>query len=333
MSMINYDTFLQWANEHFDYITTSDEEVKINSIFTDDNKNKLWCCPSKNAYHCWKTDKSGNLYELVSLVNKCSRKEAGKILGKRNEIRELEEKVDRFFNSKSDPKVRPPDQIALPTYTYLISNLSEDNHFRVRSETYMKTRLLSTEGMYVCVSGKYYNRIIIPYYGPTGALIYWNGRDISGGAVAKYSGPDDKVVGVGKRSVLWMKTWPSLGDKVYLTEGEFDAMSLCMAGFVAGACGGKNLHDEQISLIHLKDYQHLKSCRICIAFDNDKSGQEALHKIGNTLVSNGIEEVSYVTPPKGLKDWNEMLIRDGKNVLEAYVKQAEKRFDELAIKK
>jgi DNA primase len=175
----------------------------------------------------------------------------------------------------------------------------------------------------VCTTGKYSNRIIIPYYGPNGNLIYWNSRDMATESKLRYMGPDSEEVGVGKGDVIYMESWPKSG-KVYLTEGEFDAMSLTKSGLHGGACGGKALTDKQLEL--------LRPYSICICFDTDKSGETALNKIGDKLISSGIREVSYVRPPVDSKnpqkkmDWNKMLVELGERIVELYISTQEKPF-------
>jgi DNA primase len=330
--MINYETFLRWAKDNFDNVSTSGSEVKVNSVFIEDFHQHLWCNPSKNAFHCWKTDKSGNLYELVCLVNKCSYKEAAKILGIESELRLLEERVDKLFQKKEtfhgETSLKPSPiskEIELPLYTVPIQSLDANHQLRIYAEAYLKDRCLSPEELFICTGGEYRNRIVIPYYSPTGSLIYWNARDLTGKAKAKYRGPDDDKFGVAKKEVLWMSKWAKSGTKIYLTEGEFDAMSLAECGFIAGAVGGKNLHATQIELLHVKQYQLVKSYRICLSFDADKSGKEALNKIGWNLLRNGIT-VSYVRPPVGFKDWNEMFVKKGKEIVQLWIATEEKLF-------
>ena len=86
---IDFNIFRTWAEEKFKKIDVKGSEIKLNSIFADnDDKFHLWCSPSggKNArpygvYHCWKTDKKGSLISLVMEVEKCNRQSAMEILG------------------------------------------------------------------------------------------------------------------------------------------------------------------------------------------------------------------------------------------------------------
>lgn len=314
--MIEWDVFLRWAKDNFGEVETSHDEIKVNSIFVEDTKLHLWCNPRKNAYHCWKSDKSGNLFDLVSKVSKCSYQEAVGLLSYDNELRLLEERLDKFFADKQK-EIPKKQSIAFPPDTYSICKLPQNNYFRRQAEEYLRSRKLSPDSLYVCVSGEYRNRIIIPYYDNSGKLIYWNGRDFTGKAKSKYRGPDVKLTGIGKADVLFIEKWPSSGTKLHLAEGEFDAMSLTKSGLYGAACGGKSLDDKQIEILRM--YQ------VCICFDTDKSGADALNKMGDKLIGNGIK-VTYVRPPVGIKDWNQMFVTLGAEMVKTYIIDQEREF-------
>ena len=60
---IDFDKFVRWADSRFHDIVISGSEVRINSIFTDDAKHKMWCSPSGGksgrdfgVFHCFNTD-------------------------------------------------------------------------------------------------------------------------------------------------------------------------------------------------------------------------------------------------------------------------------------
>ncbi len=317
--MIDYDAFLKWAEDNFPDVEASGEEIKINSVFEDDTKRHMWCNPSKNAYHCWKSEKSGNLFELVCHVSKCSYHEAVSILSSDNTLRSLEDKLDKFFSDKAAVVAPKPvaNKLELPVTAVPIGELPKAQ--RQKAEDYLTSRKIGVGNLMYCTAGPYRDRIVIPYYSPDGTLIYWNTRDITGKSKLRYLGPDAKL-GVGKGDVIFAQEWPRRGDKLYLTEGEFDALSLSQCGLNGAACGGKALVNKQIEL--------LRPYRICICFDTDKSGEIALHKIGDKLIESGIQDVSYVRPPVDDKkmDWNRMLLEYGESITSLYVTSREKPF-------
>ena len=136
----------------------------------------------------------------------------------------------------------------------------------------------------------------------------------------RYLGPP-KELGIGKGDVLFVPSWPEKGQKIYLTEGEFDALSLKQCGLCSAAFGGKNLSDAQIKI--LMPYVPV----LCL--DADKAGADALLKMGDSLLKMGFEQVFYVRASKEHKDWNSMYQNDGQNVVKAYIRQNEKKYDQF----
>jgi DNA primase len=328
---IDFDVFWEWAVGHFgEYnVVRHGDEVCINSPFVADYKadtgNHMWCNPSKGIYHCWKSDRSGTLYHLVKEMVGCTYPEAVDILGDTAALRTLNDRLTKYLAVNKKQNVKTPDVKAgsllqLPQDTFLISDLAPDNGLRRQAEAYLKDRHIPAAGLHVCAAGRYANRIIIPYYGPNGNLIYFNGRDLTGRSKLRYQGPP-KEVGVGKSDVIWIKSWPKAGTKLYLTEGEFDAMSLWEAEYCGAALGGKNLSPKQFKL--LEPYE------VTICFDLDKSGIEALNKVSAYMRSNSgrIRKVGYVKPAKNFKDWNDMLMKIGSPALHYYIQTQEKSLE------
>jgi hypothetical protein len=121
--------------------------------------------------------------------------------------------------------------------------------------------------------------------------------------------------------VLWLADWPEPGIKLYLTEGEFDAMSLVICGFHAGACGGKALCDKQIAM--------LAPYRIVLALDADKAGND-IYEIAQSLLEkggllmDGKPRISMVRPPVQCKDWNKFLVDYGEATVKAWIAKYER---------
>lgn len=328
---IDFDVFWEWATGYFgEYnVVKHGDEVCINSPFVanykPDDGHHMWCNPEKGIFHCWKSDRSGTLYQLVKEMVGCSYPEAVDILGDNAALRNLEARLTKFLGEKKQ-NVKKPElkavttNLTLPADTFLISDLAPDNGLRKQAESYLAGRKIPSDGLYVCLGGRYANRIVIPYYGPNGNLIYFNCRDLTGRSKLRYQGPP-KEVGVGKGDVMWIKSWPKPGTKLYLTEGEFDAMSIWEAEYCGAALGGKNLSSKQFKL--LEPYE------VTICFDLDKSGIEALNKVSAYMRSNSgrSRKVGYVKPAKNFKDWNDMLIKIGAPALHYYIQTQEKSLE------
>ncbi len=326
---IDFNLFLNWAESRFRDVVVKGNEIKLNSVFCEDQKHHLWCNPGggKNqapygVFHCWKTDTKGSLISLVMKVDKCSFEDALEILDSPNHrIEDLEKQVQEIFQKKEEKKFIEINKtkIEFPPGCYFFEDLPSNNYFKKNAEEYLSKRKIKTEKLMICVSGQYKNRIIIPYYNKNGDLIYYNGRYV-GDNKLRYLGPP-KELGIGKGDVLYVPEWPEEGQKIYLTEGEFDAMSLNQCGFYSAAFGGKNLSDAQIRII--------SSYVPVLCLDADKAGAEALPKMGDALLRMGFDEIFYVRASKEHKDWNSMYQNDGEKVLRAYIRKNENRYDQF----
>jgi DNA primase len=115
-----------------------------------------------------------------------------------------------------------------------------------------------------------------------------------------------------------MTEWPTTNSQVFIMEGEFDAMTLKLAGYVGCACGGKFMSDSQIELI--RPYEPV------LAFDADNAGLEAMLNIGNLLLERGFPKVYYVRPPRSYKDWNGLLVNKDIEIVKMYIEKYKKIF-------
>lgn len=328
---IIFENFRDWAERRFGDIRVSGSEIRVNSIFAEDHKKKMWCNPyggkkglPYGVYHCWKTGNKGNLVGLVMQVEKCDYQEALDILGSQDiTLYELEKKVNALFESEPQPATSQIEtvELTLPPFTFPILELAENNYFRTQAEIYLQSRKIPVGNLHVCTQGEYKNRIIIPYYDRNGKLIYYNCRFLGDNKkIPKYLGPP-KEVGIGKTDVLFFPTWPKKDELAYLAEGEFDGMSICASGLCGGGFGGKEVNEKQAILL-------LESkCRPVFCLDNDPAGIAALQKIRETVLGLVSMPLAYVLVPKEVKDWNELLIKTSPNVIKAYMEKNIKILD------
>lgn len=328
---IDFDKFLGWAESRFDDVVVRGDEILLNSIFCDDRKHHLWCNPSggktgcdSGVYHCWKSDKSGSLVGFVMMVDRCSYEEAVDTLGAVSEggIEDLERRVREIFEKKETP---PEEQshaspgISLPDDCYAFGDLPSSNPVMKAALEYLRSRKIDEGGLLVCTRGRYRNRIIIPYRDRSGSLTYYNARYIGDpGRNLRYLGPP-KDIGVGKGDVLFVPRWPSPGDKVYITEGEFDAMSLSAAGFNSAALGGKAMTPKQMAMI--------RGLSPVLCLDADSAGSGATAAIAKALMAGGVKGISYVRPCIQHKDWNGLLVAGGPKIVAGYIEMHEKEYD------
>jgi hypothetical protein len=335
--MINYDLFLEWCKDRFGEenlkFRKGGAEICTHSFFVDgsplfpdgDHKFKLWMNPDggKNnleggAYRCWYTDNAGSLISLVSIVDKIPFDQAAERICSEMPLRALEHKVHEFYSNKKPEIIEKPSSILqLPQGSLEISKMNITNFYYLMATEYLNQRKLPCDGLYVCIDGDYKNRIVIPYYDNNKELIYYNCRTLSKNPkILRYMKP--KPEEARQTNVLYSKSWPKNGSKIFLTEGEFDAMTLSLIGFNGMACGGKYLSDTQIEL--------LREFKIVLAFDSDDAGSHALTNIGDKLLECGFKDMNYVRPPKIFKDWNKLLEKRDADTLKAYVQKYEKPY-------
>jgi hypothetical protein len=258
-------------------------------------------------------------------VDKCSYEQALETLDATNasSLAELEKKVQEIFRKESPPVIEEKEDakensLELPQGCFSFDDLPSSNLLLKIAKEYLNGRGITSDGLLVCTSGRYRNRILIPYYDRNGSLIYYNGRYIGeSNDRLRYLGPP-KELGIGKSDVVFCPRWPESGSKIYVTEGEFDAMSLDQCGFPSAALGGKELNQKQIKI--LKDYQ------IVLCFDADEPGGNALLKTASNLISSGFSNINYVRPCKEFKDWNGLLVSKGTKILRHYVMTHEKKY-------
>jgi hypothetical protein len=339
---VDFDLFQEWCKEHFGAEnirirhTAHGTEICAQSPWAEekigksDRKYKLWMNPSGGkkdieggAYRCWYTDRMGSLVSLVSKLENIPYEEAEEQITGTTSLRSLEKKVHEFFGFQeeiAEPEIEEePEDMAFPDFTFLIDKMSPNSPWRVKARRYLHKRKIPSQGLYVCTEDpEYGNRIIIPWYDRDERLYFWNARSMSPNPkVLRYTKPKQGD----QENAIYMTAWPDPGHKVYIMEGEFDAISLSLANLVGCACGGKFLSDAQIELLR----GHIP----VLAFDADEAGREALIHIGTQLLEVGFPELYYVRPPKIYKDWNKLLVERNIYTLAAYIERFEKRFTQM----
>lgn len=336
--MIDFDVFHDWAKNRFGEAnirlknTDHGVEIMTHSFYAhkagiEDSKFHLWMNPSggkskhpeKGSFRCWKTDTRGSLIKLVADYDNVDYDLAEELICGTPSLRLLEQKVHEFFGHKEEvvKEVESDKPLRLPDFCLDI-NGAHSNHFMcIRARQYMLSRKLPSEGLFVCTDGDYKDRIIIPYYGPNGDLIFYNGRLLNDKKhILRYL----KAKNVRQENVLFTTSWPDLGGEIYVMEGEFDAMSVKLAGFHACAIGGKAISDQQIEM--LRNYIPI------LTFDTDSAGLKALLEISGKLRAKGIYKIYYVSPPKVYKDWNGLLKNRNVQTLKAYIERYKQPFTE-----
>lgn len=315
--MIDKNKFLDWAKQKLGNYIESEPEIRFKSIWCEDKGHHLYCniYGGKNkipfgVYQCWKSNKKGTLIKLIMELDKCSYNDALYTLGLKNGPRPIEEMSYDDENQIFDLPDDSFQVLSMPLGIVKYQEASE--YWKTITANYLTSRCINPEFFYIGIDGRYKNRVIIPYYDEKGNLIYYNGRSLFNNKL-RYLGPT-KDIGVGKSDVIFMYKWFSQNDKIYLCEGEFDSISLNNSGLIGCAVGGKFVSIKQATILANK--------RVCLAFDNDDAGKDAIISSKKMLQSFGCT-VSTVCPPDTIKDWNEFICKYGQLMVNAYIQKSE----------
>jgi len=146
------------------------------------------------------------------------------------------------------------------------------------------------------------HKIIIPFLSG-GRVVYLRGRYFFKGD-AKTDG--SKMLGLVGKTTKRLFNADKLADlekgsKVYICEGEFDAMALEQRGYNAvGILGVTNFSPEMTGLF--------KGLDVVLSLDNDEAGEQATAKIAEMFLLNG-QAVKSKQLPEGVKDVSEYFLK------------------------
>ena len=202
------------------------------------------------GYGCILCHRSGYKSSIIDFLRIYSDKSYSELYSVVDKYTEVSFRVSRVV-SKSIKSVD------LPHHFHLFGEgaLLED-----RAKTYLENRgfhmdLITERSIGFCNDGDWVGRIIIPFMNPT--LKYYIGRSFIGHGL-KYKNPKKIEVGIGK-SELFYNEEALRGDRIYLVEGVFDALTCGDRGV---ASLGWKLSDYQINA--------LKTCNADIYIIPDK---------------------------------------------------------------
>lgn len=146
----------------------------------------------------------------------------------------------------------------------------------------------------------YKHKIIIPFI-EKGRVVYLRGRYLNNGS----SKADVKMLGLkGRQTMLYnAETLKGLkkGDRVFICEGEFDAMILEQHGYRAVAVVGVNNFKPEMTEL-------FKGFEVVLAFDNDEAGQAGALKVAKLFEGIG-QAVKIKKLPEEIKDITDYFIK------------------------
>jgi hypothetical protein len=251
-------------------------------------------------WQCFKTGKVGNFITLYAYLENTSYRQAYNkiaIASFFNDttvipsvIIEKEEKEDLDLLPVNIHSHKSEDPLVAKAWHFLFGR----NLFNLDSE--------SDAPYYVCKTGRYENRLIIPFV-ENDKLFYFQARALDD-RKPKYLNPFNSM-GVKPSDILY--PYNEKEDHLLVCEGPFDAISLQLHGVNATCTMGCNISDNQAEM--LKDFQG----KLIVGYDNDDAGARGLEKFEQLRLQKLMNPLHVCELPNPFKDWNEAHI-SGKNL-------------------
>lgn len=312
---IDLEKLEDWIKDRFQTYKHYKDDFLVNSPFKEDRKHKLSISPSKRCYHCWKTDASGPIFDLVMKTEGCSKQEAIQLVYKQNSILDFDKQVERLKGGKaSNEEDQVKTKIDLPESFQYVSFESEDLvNLRALKYCIQDRKINPIKWKFgFCNAGTYANRLVIPFFDHEGEIYYWIARALGDSELRYLNPPVNGKTDVKKEEIMFVPRWNLSGRDVLVVEGALDSIVLSELGFTVVALQGKTLSAHHV--------EALKKSRIILGLDNDQPGRDALLWNIRFLKEYGIDNIRYVFSPEKDKDWNRCFIELG-DKLRGYIQQ------------
>jgi DNA primase len=276
------------------------EEFTTNSFFVDDDKMKLSINMESGLWQDFRAHENGNFPQLVAAVEGIPYDEALRFL--RSKLFDSPEHL--FEVSSLRVSLQTPTQhnavsdIFSSFKKFDLANADPTSMTDRLAKKFILSRKLHKFDFYISKSGRYHNRLIIPYAYDNQEPFYFQARNLSLLGV-KYLNPSREVTGVKSSDILF--PYKESSDYIFMTEGPLDAISLQLNGLNATCTQGSNLSRAQA--------EQLKDKQIIFAYDNDEAGREGVTQARNMMLSKNKNHFMIAKLPAGIKDWNELHVK------------------------
>jgi len=276
------------------------QEFTTNSIFVPDEKMHLSINMVTGLWQDFKSHEKGNFAQLVAAVEEIPYDQAQSYLRKK-----MFDTPEHLFDVST---INTANQKTTSTNTIekIFSSFKKFNPAKIDltnlthrlARKFIQSRKLGGFDFYIATTGRYTNRIIIPYqYDDNDSPFYFQARNL-GVLGIKYLNPSREVTGKKSSEILF--PFKSSCDYVFICEGPLDAISLQLNGINATCTQGARLSHSQADM--LRDKQ------VIFAYDNDEAGSEGVLHARKTLLGKNKNDFGVAKLPKGFKDWNDLHI-------------------------
>jgi DNA primase len=300
-----------YLSEKFTQSCEVGREFRVNSIFTEDNKQKLYINLDTGLWTDFKSGEKGNFFQLVSHIENVPYTSA------RSYIKRLAfDKGANLFDVSTlnveNQKISVERTIEGDVKDFLVVHpkidIASPQPLRRMAANFALSRKLGAFKFYVGNKGRYFQRIIIPYLDEKENPFYFQARTLVN-RDPKYLNPSKGLYGIKTSEILY--PYNKHMETVIVAEGPLDAMTLRAAGFNATCTQGCKMSTVQA--------RELKGKRVVIAYDNDESGREGFYEAKKRLLTQRNSELYHLSPPKKFKDWNDFWVESDRETFQDYV--------------
>ena len=275
-------------------------------MFVEDAKKHMSINLDTGLWQDFKASETGNFPQLVSYVDSVSLDTAVKFVRA-----QMFSNPETLFASSCVEKnesltKNTVSEIFKDFSKFDIKNVDPSDLTERLAYKFITERKLQAWDFYICKTGKFSNRVIIPYLYEKSAF-FFQGRNLSRYGM-KYLNPSRENGGVKSSDVLF--PFDANADYVFITEGPIDAITLRIHGYNATCTQGSFMSYEQA--------KQLKGKRIIFAYDSDEAGKSGVQKGIKVLLNRNTNSFHVSVLPEGYKDWNEV-----------HVAKTRKEFDAL----
>lgn len=273
------------------------KEFTTNSIFVPDDKMHMSVNLESGLWQDFKSQEKGNFPQLVAAIEQIPYDEALKYL--RTKLFDTPEHLFEISSIRVENQKPAQDNkisdIVKSFKRFDPENINPNNLNERLARKFIYMRKLQDFRFYISTSGRYANRIIIPYEDKRERIFYFQARNLSVMGM-KYLNPSRQVTGVKSSEILY--PFEKDADYVFITEGPIDAMSLQANGINATCTQGSHLSAAQA--------EQIKDKQIIFAYDNDEAGKAGIQQARKTLLNKNKNDFCICSLPEELKDWNEL---------------------------
>ena len=250
------------------------------------------------GYHCWNCGRHGNFIEIYSIVKGMSYDDAKMELFKYDKD-EVKRQMGRYKNRpvpKEKKEIEEDDFNWIKDKCYSLKHdvlgMLEEQYLRHLSKFVDDRKIPKEYKIYICHSGKYKRRIIIPIFNERNRVIYFQARRIpKSGIDPKYDNPFAP-----KEQCILNKHKFDRSKNIIVHEGLIDAF---MVGDNGTSCLGKEISEELLSELLI-----LTDKNVIIALDNDSEAYKALSKFMKK--NKYAQKVKYFLYPKEFQGYDDI---------------------------